>query len=104
MKNREWKTGQVFEEVFYKIGRTVDPEARVRHLGIQLPFPVSVEHIIPCEDHKASERALHDMYASKRANGEWFSLLASDVEEIKGIRRMRGAKIEKDGENNEPVE
>ena len=86
---------------FYKIGRTVDPEARVRQLGIQLPFPVSVEHTIPCEDHKVSELALHDLYAIKRANGEWSSLLDSDVEEIRGIRRMSGAKIVKE-EEDEP--
>jgi hypothetical protein len=83
---------------FYKIGRTVDPAARIKQLGIQLPFPVSVEHIIPCEEHRASEKTLHDLYASKRANGEWFRLSHEDVEEIKAISRMRGAKIEQNAE------
>ena len=88
--------GFVGREGFYKIGRTVDPKTRIRQLGIQLPFPVSVEPIIPCEDHKASVLALHDLHKDKRVNGEWFRLLKADVEEIKSIRRMRGAEAEKD--------
>lgn len=85
---------------YYKIGRAKDVDARARQLAIQLPWAVDIVHAIPCEDYATAERALHRRFADRRANGEWFLLGAGDVEYLKGIRRMRGADVER-GENGE---
>ena len=84
---------------YYKIGRTKEIDKRVKELGILLPWSVGVEHTIPCQDHKAAEKALHDMFAHHRAHGEWFSLGESELENIKNIERMRGTAIEWSGDN-----
>lgn len=81
-------------EGYYKIGRSRNVSKRIRQLEIQLPWPVTVEHTIPCENHKVSERTLHDMFANNRANGEWFRLDDSDVDYIKAIGKMRGPHIQ----------
>lgn len=77
---------------YYKIGRSRNVSRRMRQLEIQLPWPVEVLHTIPCEDHHASEKALHERFAGKRANGEWFALDDEDVEWIKGVTRMIGRR------------
>jgi hypothetical protein len=81
-------------EGYYKIGRTMNVNRRVRQLEIQLPWPVKLLHTIPCENHKQSEKKLHAMYANRRANGEWFALTGQDVASIQDIARMRGSEIE----------
>lgn len=79
---------------FYKIGCTKDVDARVKQLSIQLPWPVELEHAFPCEGHVEAEKALQEMYAEYRSNGEWFHLPMEAVAYIKGIKRMRGAYVE----------
>jgi hypothetical protein len=69
----------------YKIGRTRNPEDRQRTFGIQLPFEVEFIALIEAEDMYTLERELHNRFAQKRINGEWFALSASDVEFIKGL-------------------
>lgn len=76
---------------FYKIGRAKDVDSRVKQLAIQLPWAVDVIHTIPCEDYARSERALHERFSDRRANGEWFLLGEGDLEYIKSIKRMRGS-------------
>jgi len=79
---------------YYKIGRTKNPDSRIRQLGILLPYPVELEHLIPCENTRSAEKALHNAFAPRRTNGEWFILTEGDVEDIKRIKAMRGADIE----------
>lgn len=69
----------------YKIGRTRNPEDRQRTFGIQLPFEVDFIAIIETEDMYALERKLHNRFADRRLNGEWFNLTEADVEFIKGL-------------------
>ncbi len=59
---------------FVKVGRTKDPGHRIKALSIQLPFPVEIEAVIPCENHVRAERYLHWLMKVKRVNGEWFDL------------------------------
>ena len=73
---------------FYKIGRTKNPKDRLRTFGVLLPFEVEYEHIIPTDDMGRAEMTLHDRYAQKRGNGEWFMLSEQDVIAIKAIQRM----------------
>lgn len=68
---------------YYKIGRTVDPSDRIRTFGIKLPFRVEYEHVIKTDDMVGLERGLHEQFADKRADGEWFALSDEDVRYIK---------------------
>jgi hypothetical protein len=69
----------------YKIGRTRNPEDRQRTFGIQLPFEVEFIALIEAEDMYTLERELHNRFAQKRINGEWFNLTDADVKYIKGL-------------------
>lgn len=70
---------------FYKIGRAESPEHRVGTLGVQLPFEITPEHFIKCEDMVSAEKMLHDMFSELRQRGEWFRLDKVDVAYIKAI-------------------
>lgn len=59
---------------YHKIGRTKDPDERIKTLSIQLPFPVKVVHIMACDNEMEAEKTFHNWYAHKRSNGEWFKL------------------------------
>lgn len=69
----------------YKIGRTRNPNDRMKTFGIQLPFEVEFICVIKAEDMIELERKLHDKFADKRVGGEWFRLTLEDVEYIKGL-------------------
>lgn len=71
----------------YKIGRTVDPDNRMRTFLIKLPFEVEYVCVIPTSDMRGLESELHAKFASKRLRGEWFALAAEDIEYIKGLAR-----------------
>jgi hypothetical protein len=77
---------------FHKIGKAANLDRRIRQLAIQLPWPVSVEHVIECEDHSLAEKSLHERFADKRAHGEWFRLEPDDLADLKAIERMRGPR------------
>lgn len=83
------KPGYVYllksEAGHYKIGRSVNPESRHKTFGIQLPFRVSYECLIKTENMKRLEAELHEKFAHKRLDGEWFDLSTEDIEYIKGI-------------------
>lgn len=73
----------------WKIGRTNNPENRLKTFNVKLPFLVAYEHLIPCQDMYAAETELHEKYAAKRINGsEFFALNAEEVAEIKSIERL----------------
>jgi len=57
---------------WYKIGKSITPEVRIKDLGILLPFKIDVIGIWSAHNHHAMEKALHEMYAENRINGEWF--------------------------------
>lgn len=69
----------------YKIGRTKSPEDRMKTFGVQLPFEVDYVCLIETDDMIGLERELHQRYAHKRTNGEWFTLGPDDVDAIKGM-------------------
>ena len=78
----------------YKIGRSKDVPSRRRRIGVQMPHEVTVIHSIQSNDSVRLEEQLHDMYANKRMNGEWFALSAEDVREIKAKRGQSGRYAE----------
>jgi hypothetical protein len=73
------------ESGHYKIGRTRDPQNRIKTFSVQLPFRVEFEHVIKSDDMCALEEQLHERYANKRLDGEWFNLSADDVDYIKSL-------------------
>lgn len=70
----------------YKIGRSKDPDNRIKTFGVKLPFEVEYIALIETEDMVKLETDLHDLYDHKRVNGEWFDLSPEDVELIKGLK------------------
>jgi hypothetical protein len=70
------------EHGYCKIGRTSDLNRRIGELRIQLPFRVELFHSIATPNPIEIERHFHDLFASKRANGEWFRLTEEDFAEI----------------------
>lgn len=69
----------------FKIGRAKDPERRAELLAIQLPYPVSLICAVQTSDYKKLEADLHERFALKRLNGEWFDLTSEDVAYITGL-------------------
>ena len=67
----------------FKIGKTVNIKSRTRLFEVKLPFPITVEHYAWFEDYSQAERMFHDMFESKRLEGEWFDLDQADVAKIK---------------------
>lgn len=67
----------------YKIGKTVNMRDRLRLFGVKLPFVNSLEYSFYTDDYTAAERSLHQQFASKRLEGEWFSLDAADLDCIR---------------------
>lgn len=64
----------------YKVGRSKNPKQRARLLFNSLPgLQVEIIHTFICEHVQAGEQLLHDHFADKRTQGEWFALEDSDV-------------------------
>ncbi|HDR9289730.1 TPA: GIY-YIG nuclease family protein [Burkholderia multivorans] len=67
----------------YKVGRTRNVPARMRAFGVHLPIVYTIPLCAWFEDCHEAERRYHNMFASKRINGEWFDLTDRDVEKIR---------------------
>lgn len=72
---------------YYKIGRTVNPRNRIKTFGVQLPFEVEFVALIQTPNMHQLEQELHDRFAMKRGQGEWFALDQHDVDYIKGLEQ-----------------
>lgn len=70
---------------YYKIGRTSDPDNRVKTFKVKLPFEVEYICLIQTGDMYILESQLHIRFADKRVNGEWFNLESADVEYIRSL-------------------
>lgn len=62
----------------FKIGKAAVWVTRVKQLKIQLPFKVTLAYAFQTEDCARDEKLLHQRFATKRLNGEWFSLDLDD--------------------------
>jgi len=70
---------------YCKIGVSADVSKRIEQLATLPPFDIDLLHTIPTDDMYALESTLHERFADKRKNGEWFELDQDDVEYIKGL-------------------
>ncbi len=66
----------------YKIGKAADLNRRVKQLRIQLPYPVTIHYAFQTTDQHSDEQVLHELFATKRLNGEWFRLDLEDLATI----------------------
>jgi hypothetical protein len=67
---------------WYKIGKSITPEIRIKDLGILLPFKIKVMSVWKAENHHLMETTLHDIYKKNRINGEWFEFTGDDIGKI----------------------
>ena len=67
----------------YKVGRSNNPPARMRAFGVKLPIVYTIPLCVWFDDCHVAERRYHDMFASKRINGEWFDLDDDDIQHIR---------------------
>lgn len=63
---------------WFKIGRTTDLGRRLKELRIQLPFKASLVYAAEVPQVKGCEQILHELFAKRRLNGEWFALTDAD--------------------------
>lgn len=73
---------------YFKIGRSKQPNVRFEQIGLQLPFPFEVLHVIPVTDMYEAEKQLHSKYAHRHLNGEWFELSENEVVEITSLESL----------------
>lgn len=64
---------------WYKIGKSIKPEVRIKDLGILLPFKVEVIGVWKAENHHLLEKTLHEMYSEHKINGEWFEFTRTKI-------------------------
>lgn len=69
----------------YKIGKSITPDKRMSLFEVKLPFPIERICTIETDDMSGLERELHETFANKRVDGEWFALDTEDVEYIKSL-------------------
>ena len=67
----------------YKVGRTRNVPARMRAFGVHLPIVYNIPLCAWFDDCHEAEKRYHNLFASKRINGEWFDLTDSDVQQIR---------------------
>lgn len=67
---------------WYKIGKSITPEIRIKDLGILLPFKLQIFGVWYAENHHLMEKALHEMYKTSRINGEWFEFTKQEVYQV----------------------
>jgi len=70
---------------YYKIGVSNDVNRRMEEITPRLPFETELVCTIATEDMYELEADLHDHFADKRTNGEWFELSGKDVEYIRSL-------------------
>jgi hypothetical protein len=64
----------------YKIGLTTrTPSKRLAEFTPKLPFPTTLLVTIPTDDVISHEKAIHERFADRRVNGEWFKLSDRDI-------------------------
>lgn len=72
----------------YKIGKSVETDARKRQIERDVREPLTIIHQFASNDYTRAELTLHAKYAPLRKHGEWFNLTEKEVSEIMKIKEM----------------
>ena len=72
-------------EYGYKIGLSKNIKDRLKLFGVKLPFPIEVVGYYKVGNMHKMELHIHNLYKSKRLNGEWFTLDEKDLVDISTI-------------------
>jgi hypothetical protein len=67
----------------YKVGRTRNVPARMRAFGVHLPFFYTILLCAWFDDCVVAESEYHNIFRSRRINGEWFDLTNDDIDLIR---------------------
>jgi hypothetical protein len=70
----------------FKIGRTKSPDKRLKRIEVKMPFEVELVTLVQTDDMYELEISLHERFAGKHVNGEWFALEPEDIEYIKSLQ------------------
>lgn len=68
---------------YYKIGHSVNPDARVDSLQIGVPFELKLEYAVAVQDMDEVEHKIQQRYKSKGVRGEWYMLTNNDLDDVK---------------------
>ncbi|HEY9750697.1 MAG TPA: GIY-YIG nuclease family protein [Allocoleopsis sp.] len=67
----------------YKIGKSVNPNARLTSLSKQAPYRLKLFLSFHVQDMSGAEKQLHRYFVDKQVNSEWFQLDDRDIEYLK---------------------
>lgn len=71
---------------FYKIGRAIDPEKRVKSLiRTIMPFDFNLYFKVPCHNSARTERFLHHEFRACHVRGEWYRLSDEELAQVKDL-------------------
>lgn len=70
---------------YHKIGRTNNPERRLREFTVKLPFETHLVMLIESENAAALEKSLHSLLNYTRIRGEWFDLGHDEIQYLKSM-------------------
>lgn len=71
--------------MLYKIGRSANPKVRFRSLSTVSPVELEVVCLAETHDMVGVETQLHERFADRRQQGEWFALTDDDVNSIRAM-------------------
>lgn len=68
----------MFDGTFYKIGKSIHPEQRIKEIKTGNPTTELIMY-----SSKVDEKFLHEYFNNKKVKGEWFELDENDLSDIK---------------------
>lgn len=85
---------------YHKIGIAKNPERRLSSLQGGTPHKLELLTTVECDDARAVEDRLHQMYYASRKSGEWFRLDQNTINSLKALDSLEAEnvkRIQRDG-------